>query len=192
MKTPSLPALLLLALTACGPAPSGDAPAADGAGLPNAAAAVGAASANAAAAHPEAAAAVDSVLDALHRLAAEGDFDTYFGLLTPDAVFMGTDATERWSVDEFRGYAAGSSGWTYHTTERHVFVDADGSTAWFDERLHNARYGETRGTGVLVRTPADGWKIAQYNLTIPVPNALALELVERIREVEGEDGVRSP
>jgi len=125
-------------------------------------------------------AAADSVLADLHRLASEGDFDAYFALFTPDAVFMGTDATERWSLDEFRGYASGSRGWTYHMTERNVFVDPDASTAWFDERLENARYGETRGTGVLVKTD-EGWKIAQYNLTIPIPNDLAVEFADRIR-----------
>lgn len=126
-------------------------------------------------------AAVDSVLSTLHTLASAGDFDAYFALYTPDAVFMGTDATERWSLDDFRGYAAASSGWTYQVTERHVFVDPDASTAWFDERLRNENYGETRGTGVLVNTAA-GWKIAQYNLTIPIPNPLAREFADRIRE----------
>lgn len=126
-------------------------------------------------------AAAEAVLEDLHRLASEGDFDAYFDLYTPDAVFMGTDATERWSLEDFRGYASASSGWTYRMTERHVFVDADASTAWFDERLENDRYGETRGTGVLVKT-GTGWKIAQYNLTIPIPNALAREFAGRIRE----------
>ena len=134
-------------------------------------------------------AAVEAVLDDLHRLASEADFDAYFELFAEDAVFMGTDATERWSIPDFRGYAIPADGspprgWTYHMTERHVFVDADGSTAWFDERLDNENYGETRGTGVLVKTDA-GWKFAQYNLTIPVPNELARDFVGRIREVTG-------
>lgn len=128
--------------------------------------------------------AVDAVLTDLHTLASAGDFERYFQLFTEDAVFMGTDATERWSVDDFRGYAAASDGWTYQMTERHIFLDDDADTAWFDERLENANYGETRGTGVLVRTP-DGWKIAQYNLTIPIPNELAREFVARITETEG-------
>jgi hypothetical protein len=129
------------------------------------------------------AAAAEAVLSDLHRLASEADFGAYFQLFTPDAVFMGTDATERWSVDDFRGYASASSGWTYEMTERNLFLDEDGRTAWFDERLENANYGETRGTGVLLRTE-DGWEIAQYNLTIPVPNDLAREFVDRIRELE--------
>lgn len=129
-------------------------------------------------------AAVDSVLTELHQTASEGAWDRYFGLYTPDAVFFGTDATERWDLAAFRGYAANSTGWTYVMTERHVFVDADGNTAWFDERLQHAGYGETRGTGVLRKGDA-GWKIIQYNLTFPIPNDLAGEFTRRIMERAG-------
>ncbi len=123
--------------------------------------------------------AVDSVLTDLHQAASEGAWDRYFALYAPDAVFFGTDATERWNLAAFKGYATPTNGWTYVKTERNVFVDADGKAAWFDERLHNDSYGETRGTGVLVKGDS-GWKVVQYNLTIPVPNALAPELVQRI------------
>jgi len=72
-------------------------------------------------------------------------------------------------------------GWTYVPLERHITIGSDGVTAWFDERLQNDNLGECRGSGVLVWE--DGaWKVAQYNLTIPVPNALAGEVVKRIRE----------
>lgn len=124
--------------------------------------------------------AVDSLLSDFHATAARADWEHYFSLFTPDAVFFGTDATERWSVEQFRGYASASKGWTYVKTERNIFLAPDGRTSWFDERLQNARYGETRGTGVLVKGDS-GWKIAQYNLTIPIPNALAGEFVDRIR-----------
>ena len=30
----------------------------------------------------------------------------------------------------------------------------------------------------------DAWKIAQYNLSIPIPNALALDVVDMIRRAE--------
>lgn len=46
-----------------------------------------------------------------------------------------------------------------------------GDTAWFDEDLESAGLGAVRGSGVLVRDPRSGaWKIAQYNLSIPIPN----------------------
>ena len=41
---------------------------------------------------------IGAVLDQLHAAAAKADGPTYFGLYTPDAVFIGTDATERWSL----------------------------------------------------------------------------------------------
>ena len=128
--------------------------------------------------------AVSAVLDALHDAASKAQFDRYFGLFAEDAVFLGTDATERWSGADFKAYAKPifdeGRGWTYTPTERHVYIARDGRTAWFDERLENANLGETRGTGVLVREGGT-WKIAQYNLTIPIPNALAREVVRMIR-----------
>ncbi len=113
-------------------------------------------------------AAVDSVLTALHQSASSADWNRYFDLYAPDAVFFGTDATERWNLDEFRGYATASNGWTYTPTERHIFLDADANTAWFDERLENASYGETRGTGVLVKGDS-GWKISPVQPHDPDP-----------------------
>lgn len=135
--------------------------------------------------------AVESVLDGFHRAASEADGETYFGLFDSEGVFLGTDATERWTVDEFRAYARPhfdrGRGWTYTPLERHVSISDDGTTAWFDERLYNEGLGETRGSGVLVRR--DGtWKVVQYNLTIPVPNELAAEVVERIRTLEAGRG----
>ena len=133
--------------------------------------------------------AVSAVLDDIHRLASEADFEGYFNLYTSDAVFMGTDATERWSIAEFKQYARPAfdrgSGWTYVMTERNVFLSDDGNTAWFDERLENEGFGECRGTGVLVKM--DGaWKVSQYNLTVPIPNDLLRDVVAQIRALESE------
>jgi ketosteroid isomerase-like protein len=129
-------------------------------------------------------AAASAVLDAVHRLASEADFDGYFALYTEDAIFMGTDATERWSIADFQRYARPAfdrgTGWTYTMTERHVFVSADGNTAWFDERLQNAAFGECRGTGVLVKQDGE-WKVAQYNLTVPIPNDLLRPFASQIK-----------
>ena len=131
-----------------------------------------------------AAARAGATLDALHGAAARADGTEYFALFAPDAVFLGTDATERWTLEEFRAYAEPffrrGQGWSYRATERHVFLGEDGRTAWFDERLENAKYGEVRGSGVLVLR-GGAWLVAQYNLAFPVPNELAPDLVERIR-----------
>ena len=131
---------------------------------------------------------VHRTLDAFHQAASDADFDGYMGLFADDAVFLGTDATERWTRDEFAEYVAAAfgrgRGWTYVATARWVSVSADGSTAWFDEKLENDNLGDTRGSGVLIRVDGE-WRIAQYNLTIPIPNALAGEVVARIRESGG-------
>ena len=136
---------------------------------------------------PSAEAQVAAVLDDFHDAASKGDGVRYFSHFAPEAVFLGTDATERWTLSEFRQYAlqrfeAGTS-WTYHPRDRHVFLSADGRTAWFDEVVVNAKYGACRGTGVLIELDGD-WRIAQYNLTIPIPNAIALDVVEMIRAID--------
>ena len=128
--------------------------------------------------------AVARVLDDFHDAAAQADGERYFGHFAPEGVFLGTDASERWTVDEFREYAdphfSAGRGWTYHARDRHIELAPEGTVAWFDERLDNAKYGEVRGTGVVRRVGAT-WQITQYNLSFPVPNELADDLVERIR-----------
>jgi len=127
---------------------------------------------------------VSAVLDALHAKASEADFDGYFDLYADEAVFLGTDATERWPRDAFMAYTKPrfdtGTGWTYTLIERHVTIAPGGQTAWFDERLDNASIGESRGSGVLVRQDGE-WKIAQYNLTVPIPNDLLRGVAEEIR-----------
>jgi ketosteroid isomerase-like protein len=128
------------------------------------------------AAAPDTAAAsrdVAAVLDDWHDAAAHADEARYFAHFAPDGVFLGTDATERWDVPAFRAYAhprfAEGRAWTFHSTARHVAFSADGRIAWFDESLATERLGPARGSGVLVRSAA-GWLIAQYNLTLTIPN----------------------
>jgi uncharacterized protein (TIGR02246 family) len=130
------------------------------------------------------AAAVASVLDELHEAAARADGERYFALFTPDAVFLGTDDSEHWTIDRFRAYAepsfAQGRGWTYTVADRRVALAPGGRAAWFEERLDNEKYGRCRGSGVLLRTDR-GWKIAQYNLTVPVPNDLLADVAAQIR-----------
>jgi hypothetical protein len=103
---------------------------------------------------------------------------------------VGTDASEHWDIAAFRAYAepffARGQGWTYQPIERHVSFAESGDVAWFEERLQNAKYGETRGSGVLVR---DGgrWLIAQYVLSFAVPNDVAPEVVKLIRGRSASD-----
>lgn len=133
--------------------------------------------------------AVSAALDAVHAAASQADGARYFSLFTPDAVFLGTAPEERWTLEEFRAYAephfAAGRGWTYTPERRYIRFGPGAETAWFDEVLTNAKLGECRGTGVLVRGRDGQWRVAQYNLTIPVPNELAGELVRQIRARQG-------
>lgn len=127
------------------------------------------------------------VLDRLHAAAASADGEAYFGTFAPAATFMGTDATERWSLSEFRVFAAPyferETAWTYTTVERHIKFSPNLQTAWFDERLMNEKYGETRGSGVLLRIGGT-WRIAHYVLSFAIPNDAAAAVVELVRETE--------
>lgn len=127
---------------------------------------------------------VSEVLDALHTAASQANFDRYFELYAREAIFLGTDATERWTRAEFMGYTKTrfetGTGWTYEVLERHVYIASGAKTAWFDERLENEGLGETRGSGVLLKENGE-WKVAQYNLTIPIPNELSRDVVRQIR-----------
>ncbi len=131
--------------------------------------------------------AVAAVLDALHEAASTPDAERYWSLFGEDAIFFGTDPSERWTIEDFHGYAdpafENGRGWTYHVVSRNVFLAPGGEMAWFDESLRNENYGDCRGTGVLVRRDGE-WKIVQYNLSIPVPNDLAAAVVAMIRDAE--------
>ena len=129
---------------------------------------------------------VNDALDDLHQASAAAHFDRYFAHFADGAVFLGTDDTERWNLDEFKAFAQPhfdkGTGWAYTPLERHIFLNDDETVAWFDERLENKSLGVCRGSGVLTRAPGGPWLITQYNLTIPIPNDLADRVVAMIRE----------
>lgn len=125
------------------------------------------------------------VLDLWHLAAARADEAQYFDLMTPDAVFLGTDGTERWTRDAFRAWAhpyfAKGKAWSFKAVKRNVAFNAEGTVAWFDEVLDTPNMGPCRGSGVLVKV-GKTWRIAQYNLTIPIPNPLTAQVKALIEE----------
>lgn len=131
---------------------------------------------------------VEQMLDAFHDAASRADAPEYFGYFSNDAYFIGTDATERWTIEQFQKYAlpfmSQGQGWTYRPQQRHVTFLASSNNppevAWFDEILESDRFGVVRSSGVVVRED-HRWKIAQYHLTVPVPNDLMDQVVAMIR-----------
>jgi ketosteroid isomerase-like protein len=131
---------------------------------------------------------IEDVLNDFHDAASKADFNRYFSHWTDTSVFLGTDDWERWVGQEFKDYAKArfdtGKGWTYTVKERHADFSPDGKVAWFDEMLHNAKVGTCRGSGVLVKTDGEGggWKIMQYNLSLPIPNEMIEDVAKKIME----------
>ena len=130
--------------------------------------------------------AIDALIDGLHQDAHEGNFQAYFDRYAPDAVFLGTDKSERWTIDQFKVYAEPAfedgHGWTYSVKERNW--GGEGNTRWFDEVLLNQKLGHCRGTGVVELIDGE-WKIAHYALTMLVPNDIAAEVGAQTQRAEG-------
>ena len=138
-------------------------------------------------------AAIHSRLDRLHQMASQANFDAYFALYAPDAVFIGTDAGERWTISEFKAYAephfSAGRGWTYQTIERHIM--GEGAVRWFDELLWNEKLGPCRGSGVMVKVGAE-WLVSHYVLSLAVPNQIAGEVGARAISIEKARRPESP
>lgn len=127
---------------------------------------------------------VNAVLDDWHNDAAEANFKEYFNHFASDsAIFMGTDATERWTVAEFKPWAKPyfdrGKAWNFTPVERYVYFSENGQIAWFDESLDTPNLGPSRGSGVLKLKNGE-WKIVHYNLSIPIPNAIVDTVVDQV------------
>jgi hypothetical protein len=118
----------------------------------------------------------DSTLDALHKAGADANQPAFTALLAEDVIFLGMDGANRLEGAAARNFVrdsfASGKAWTYNSSLREIRLSGDGSVAWFDEALEHDRRGNGRGTGVLIRE-GGGWKVAQYSLTMPLPDALA-------------------
>lgn len=114
---------------------------------------------------------IDAVLDDWHAAAAASNLDRYMSHMSESGIFLGTDATERWTKAEFRAYSqrpfSAGRGWSMRAVRRSVSVRGD--VAYFDETLETQNLGPARGSGVLAREGSQ-WLILQYNLSITVPN----------------------
>ncbi|CAM4084401.1 nuclear transport factor 2 family protein [Flavobacterium antarcticum] len=123
---------------------------------------------------------ISTVVDAWHKAAAEANFDAYFGLMSDDAIFIGTDATENWNKTEFKKYAKPhfdkGKAWNFNPLQRNIYFSADKKTAWFDELL-DTQMKICRGSGVLIKVKKK-WKIAHYVLSISIPNEFSNEVIK--------------
>ena len=125
---------------------------------------------------------IAAMLDSFNVAAAKADFNKYFSYYTEDAIFTGTDATERWDKKAFMAWAKSifdkGHAWNFTALERHIYFDKDGNLAWFDELL-NTQMKICRGSGVVVKQGND-WKVQQYILSTTIPNDI-LDSVIKIK-----------
>ncbi|WP_239985871.1 MULTISPECIES: nuclear transport factor 2 family protein [Arenibacter] len=127
---------------------------------------------------------IQYTLDNWHRAAGAADYKTYFDLMTNDAVFIGTDASENWQIAEFKAYAKPhfdkGRAWDFTPLDRKVYINEKADIAWFDELL-STQMKLCRGSGVLMKVSGK-WKIAHYVLSIVIPNENVSEVIQLKQE----------
>lgn len=115
---------------------------------------------------------INFLMDSWHNAAATANGESFFGFMAKDAIYIGTDKTERWTRDELKEwskkYFASESAWEFKPIERKVYLSEDGQFAWFNETL-NTWMGVCRGSGTLTKE-IDGWKLKQYQLAVTIDN----------------------
>ncbi|MCB0586223.1 MAG: nuclear transport factor 2 family protein, partial [Phaeodactylibacter sp.] len=88
---------------------------------------------------PDEAAAINALLDGWHKAAATADEEVFFGSMTADGIYLGTDASERWLRDELRTWAKAAferdTAWAFSPHNRQLYFAQNGQTAWFEEQL---------------------------------------------------------
>jgi arginine deiminase len=133
---------------------------------------------------------INIIIDSWHKAAEKADFDTYFELMSEDAVFVGSDASEVWDIKEFKvfskPYFDAGKAWTFIPVNRNIYTGKNKNIAWFDEVLNSEHMGICRGSGVLVRNQDEDWKIKHYVLSLAIPNSLVDQLVKQKTNLDNE------
>ncbi|MBI9035283.1 MAG: nuclear transport factor 2 family protein [Bacteroidales bacterium] len=111
-------------------------------------------------------------IDNWHLSAAQADFEGYFSQLDESAIYIGTDASELWTKEEFINFSKPffdrGKAWDFKSSHRNIYFTKENSMAWFDELLETWM-GPCRASGVMTKTDF-GWKIIHYQLSVTVPN----------------------
>ncbi len=127
--------------------------------------------------------AINKTIDNWHIAAAKAD-TAFFDYFDNNAVYIGTDAGERWTINEFKTFAMPffkrGKAWDFKPIERHIYFSDDSNLAYFDEKL-NTWMGVCRSTGVVVNK-GKAWKIKYYHLSMAIPNEKVKEIIEIIKE----------
>lgn len=127
---------------------------------------------------------INTLIDQWHRAAAEANAQEFFGFIDEDGIYIGTDAHERWTKNEFVSFAKPyfdrGNAWDFKPHHRDVHFGTEGKYVWFSELL-STWMGECRGSGVLVSTP-EGWRLKQYHLSVTVPNEIIKSFIKLVED----------
>jgi len=115
---------------------------------------------------------INEILDQWHHAAAVADEKSFFGTMTEDCIYLGTDSGERWLRDSLRLWSAPyfkrESAWDFTPVNRNVVIYESDSFACFDELL-DTWMGICRGSGLMRKVEGE-WKLCYYHLAVTVKN----------------------
>jgi hypothetical protein len=127
---------------------------------------------------------INQFIDNWHLAASQANATVFFGSMDEDGVYIGTDATERWTKTEFLAFAKPyfdkGKAWDFKPYDRDMHVTNDGKVVWFSELL-TTWMGICRGSGIMIKTPV-GWKIKQYHLSVTVPNEIIKDFISLVEK----------
>jgi SnoaL-like protein len=115
-----------------------------------------------------------------HKAAADANINSYFGMMSEDAIYIGTDASERWTKKEFfqfcEPYFSKGKAWDFKPYNRQIYFSKDGKTIWFDELLETWM-GVCRGSGVI-RNENNTLLITHFHLSVTIKNEKVKEFLQ--------------
>lgn len=127
---------------------------------------------------------INTVLNSWHKSAAEANFEAYFNAMSNESIFIGTDASENWTLTEFKNFSKPyfdkGKAWSFKPLNRNIFINNTAKIAWFDELL-DTWMGVCRGSGVLIKNE-NTWKIEHYVLSLTIPNENVNDVVRINKE----------
>ena len=126
---------------------------------------------------------VNTLMDNWHHAAAVADEEIFFGSMTAEGIYLGTDKTEKWKRDEMKAWSSKyferDTAWAFTPYDREIYFSEEGTTAWFDELLETWM-GPCRGSGIC-RYEKGTWKLAHYNLAMLIDNDDVNSVIELIQ-----------
>lgn len=126
---------------------------------------------------------LDSILTQWHEAAKVADFETYFGTMADSSIFIGTDASENWTKEQFMEYSkpifAKGRAWNFYAKKRNIYISDYAAFAWFDEELVTPNLGPCRGSGVFT-FENNAWEIKHYTLSLSIPNDIVKDIAKQV------------